>query len=104
MVEIKKLVETGPIVSGRGRAGGRRTRREAREHAPIAWLPALKRRIPVLELVPEEAVERINDASCAAERDHKPRHRPPGDEPPRGSSARGSQHRLTPLRCGDGQL
>ncbi|MGE0847374.1 MAG: trimethylamine methyltransferase family protein [Flavobacteriaceae bacterium] len=65
MVEIKKLVETGPIVSGRGRAGGRRTRREAREHAPIAWLPALKRRIPVLELVPEEAVERIHDASCA---------------------------------------
>ena len=46
-----------------GRRGGRQERRRARTQAPIAFLPTLKRRIPVYEVLNDEGVELIHQAS-----------------------------------------
>jgi trimethylamine--corrinoid protein Co-methyltransferase len=64
MVNIKELVETGPIASVTARrAGGREGRRQLRS-APIACYPVLKSRIPLYDIVPAEAIELIHEESC----------------------------------------
>jgi trimethylamine--corrinoid protein Co-methyltransferase len=45
------------------RRGGRAARRALRTAAPVAWLPTLVRNIPVYEVLDEEGVELIHDAS-----------------------------------------
>ena len=46
-----------------GRRGGRSQRRRARLTAPIVQLPTLRRQIPVYEVLNEEGVELIHEAS-----------------------------------------
>ena len=50
-------------MSSEGRRGGRGTRRAARLTAAAAQLPALKRRIPLYEVLDAEALERVHRAS-----------------------------------------
>ena len=49
--------------SGASRRGGRRARRRERLASPVVSLPTLKRNIPVYEVLDEEGVELIHDAS-----------------------------------------
>ncbi|MDP9138947.1 MAG: trimethylamine methyltransferase family protein, partial [Pseudomonadota bacterium] len=64
MVNIKELVETGPIASVTARrAGGREGRRQLRS-APVASFPVLRSRIPLYDIVPDEAIELIHDEAC----------------------------------------
>lgn len=48
-----------------GRRGGRAARREARTAPQRRWLPVLERRIPVYQVLDEEHLERIHEASLA---------------------------------------
>ncbi len=63
MVDIQKLSETVTARQTR-RAGGRRARVAERTRAPIVSLPTLKRRIPVYEIVSDEAIELVHQESC----------------------------------------
>ena len=64
MPSIKELVDKGPVASSSARrAGGREGRRQLRS-APIACFPVLESKIPVYEIVPNEAVELIHLESC----------------------------------------
>ena len=49
--------------SDAGRRGGRRARREQRLAAPLVSLPTLVRNIPVYEVLDEEGLELVHDAS-----------------------------------------
>jgi trimethylamine---corrinoid protein Co-methyltransferase len=61
---IKDLVDKGPIASGSARrAGGREGRRQLRS-APVACFPVLESKIPLYDIVPNEAVELIHRESC----------------------------------------
>ena len=51
------------MASGQGRRGGRKARREERATAPLVFFPTLVRNIPVYEVLDEEGVELIHDAS-----------------------------------------
>ncbi|HET6468789.1 MAG TPA: trimethylamine methyltransferase family protein [Geminicoccaceae bacterium] len=51
-------------MSSEGRRGGRSARRAERTAFTVHQLPALRRRLPVYEVLSEEALERIHEASC----------------------------------------
>jgi trimethylamine--corrinoid protein Co-methyltransferase len=61
MVDIDALSKQVSATARRG--GGREARRHARAQA-VPSFPTLERRIPVYEIVPDEAIELIHDASC----------------------------------------
>ena len=60
MVNVKELSEQ---VSATGRRAGGRQARISQRSAPVAAFAALTRKIPIYELVPEEAVELIHRES-----------------------------------------
>lgn len=63
MVDINAKIETGPIAAGHARrAGGREGRRQLRS-APVPSFPTLVRQIPVYDIVPDEAIELVNEES-----------------------------------------
>ena len=43
---------------------GRDARRAARENRRVRWLPELTRGLPFLDVVSEEELDRVHDASC----------------------------------------
>ena len=51
------------LSKGRTRRGGRAALRKAREARSSAMMPALKRRLPLVEPMDQEQVEKIDDAS-----------------------------------------
>lgn len=51
------------VADDRRRKGGRATRRALRQSAPIVFLPTLVRKIPVYEVLGQDGVEAIHDAS-----------------------------------------
>jgi len=51
------------LAKGRTRRGGRAALRKAREARSSAMLPALKRRLPLVEPMDQEQVEKIDNAS-----------------------------------------
>jgi trimethylamine--corrinoid protein Co-methyltransferase len=61
MVNVQELSKQ---VSATGRRGGGREGRRAMRSQSVPSLPTLVRKIPVYELVPEEAVELIHQESC----------------------------------------
>ena len=46
-----------------GRRRGREARRQARTEKPVGFLPELDRKIPVIDLMTPDQVERIHDAT-----------------------------------------
>ena len=75
MVNIKELVDRGPIASVTARrAGGREGRRQLRS-TPVPSFPVLRSQIPLYNIVPDEAIELIHDESCEDSRGS--RHRVP---------------------------
>src|SRR4051794_15912704 len=61
MVDVEELSKQ---VSGTGRRAGGREGRRATRSLPAMSLPTLVRKIPVYDLVPDEAVALIHDESC----------------------------------------
>jgi len=53
------------LSKGRTRRGGRAALRKAREARSSAMMPALKRRLPLVEPMDQEQVKKIDDASMA---------------------------------------
>ena len=63
MTDISELAKTVTARSTTGRTGGRRGRLAERTQAPIVSLPTIKRKIPVYEVLDEDGVELIHNAS-----------------------------------------
>src|SRR5690348_8075013 len=61
MVNVQELSKQ---VSAAGKRSGGRDGRRALRSQPLVALPGLVRKIPVYELVPDEAVELIHEESC----------------------------------------
>jgi trimethylamine--corrinoid protein Co-methyltransferase len=56
-------LELSKQVSSHGRRGGGREGRRALRAAPVASFPTLVRKIPVYQMVPDEAIELIHEES-----------------------------------------
>ena len=60
-MSVAENIQAEPVITNR--RGGGRIGRKALRGAPVASFPTLVRKIPVYDIVPDEAVELIHDES-----------------------------------------